>query len=458
MNLHGPVRVADTAGSGTATITLSLDAWKGGAVAPTIHAVTVRPPKVGPKPEPIAPNLTASLVHPERKASIWEVAFSPDGTRLFTAGYPSGIVQIWDLASRREVRRFETPPGYRGSAEYALLTPDWKTLYVPVEKRSVKPLERDGKRRQRVEEAGEIRVWDVASGKEQAPLRPAAGSAPIYAKLSPDGRLLVGIERSGYETSESRPEDVTVVWDLAARRRWKLCDGYANPSFAPDNKTVVVNVNDYRAKTSAVKLLDLATGKELAKVRCPETERYFSVGPVSPDGGVVMVRLGGKQGAPLEVWFRDARTLEDRGRLIGKSDPEQYGWGNGVFTPDGKRFLVLDRAGPALVWDVDRRKVERTLPIVGNQWTWRPVLSPDGKTLAVGWAPKADKEVMETSRDPDSQDLPQPRVTLIDLAGNASPRTLVAPHGYLGGLAFSPDGRTLALGGAGAVHLFDLVK
>jgi WD40 repeat protein len=366
-------------------------------------------------------------------------------------------VQIWDVAARKDVLRTNTPPGLRGSAEYALLTPDWKTLYVPTEKRSVKSFERGGKKLYRIEESGAIRVWDVASGKEQAPLRPAEGTAPVYAKLGPGGRRLVCIERPGYETSNPRTNDVTVVWDLAAGKKWKLCDGYASPSFAPDGRTVLVDQRDHDAKTSAVKLLDLATGKELARVSCPEKERFFSGGQFSPDGSVVAVALGGKKAAPVEVWLLDARTLENRGKLTGKGDPERYGWGSGRFTPDGKRYVALDGVGNALVWDVAGRKVERTLSLGGGRAAWRVVFSPDSKTLAAAWAPKADDDV-DDARDPDPLDLPQPRVSLLDLSGKAPVRVLVAPHGYVGGLAFSPDGNTLAFGGAGAVHLFDLTK
>jgi WD40 repeat protein len=367
-------------------------------------------------------------------------------------------VQIWDVASRKELRRIDTPPGLRGSAEYARLTPDWKTLYVPVEKRTVKTFERDGKRLYRIEEAGEVRVWDVASGKEQAPLRPAEGTAPVTAKLAPGGRLLVCTERPGYESSNPRTKDTMVVWDLAAGKKWKLCDGYASPAFAPDGKTAVFSENDHDAKTAAVKVLDLATGKELAKVSSPEKGRSFSVRSVSPDGTVVAVSLGGKEkGAPIEVWFLDARTLAERGRLTGKGDPDGYGWGSGGFTPDGKRYVALNGAGEALVWDVAGRKLERTLPLGAGRSGWWVAFSPDGKTLAAAWSPKPDAD-QEDAREPDPQDLPQPRVSLVDLAGKAPPRVLVAPHGYIGGLAFSPDGKTLAFGGAGAVHLFDLRK
>jgi WD40 repeat protein len=447
----------ETASPGAAKITLSFDAWTAGRVASTLHSVTILPAKAGPKEEPTAPNLVASLVHPDRKASIWTVAFSPDGTRLFASGYPSGIVQIWDVASRKEVRRINTPPGYRGSADYALLSPDWRSLYVPVERRTVKSFERDGKKLSRVEETGQVRVWDVLSGKEKEPLLATEGAAPILAKLDPAGRILVGVERSGYDVSDPRITDALVAWDLAAGTKRKLHGGYGNPAFAPDGKTAVFIDSD-EAKTSTVKVLDLATGKTLAHFNCPEKGRNLSIGQVSPDGSVVVAFLGGKKAAPVEAWFFDTRTLESRGKLVGPGDPDRYGWGSGMFTSDGKRYVLLDGVGNALVWDVAARGLERTLSLGSGRPSFRLVVSPNGKTLAVEWTPTADSD-LQNAREPDPRDLPQPRVSLIDLDGKSVPRVLVAPHGYgAGGLAFSPDGKTLALGGAGAVHLFDLRK
>lgn len=457
MNFDGPVRVAENVGTGMAAVTLSFDAWSAGKVSPTTHLVPVSPAGAVAHTEPVAPNLVASLAHPDRKANLAMVEFSSDGSRLFTAGYPSGIVQIWDVASRKEVRRIDTPRGYRGTSQYALLSNDWKTLYVPIERRTAKRVERDGKRFLQFSYTGAIRVWDLASGEERQPLRPTAGTAPMIAQFAPGTRLLTCVERPGYLSSQTQPKDVTVVWDVDTGKKWKLCDGYANPTFHPNGKTGVAETFDRASKKSTVRVLDLATGKEPATLDCPETKRYFSVGHVSPDGSVVAVFLTGKKEAPLEVWFRDAQTLEDRGKLVAKGDPERGGGSASVFTPDGKWFLIMDGDHQILVWDVSGRKLARVLPSGASRACSRMAVSPDGKTLAIAWAPRADESV-ESQNDPDPQDLPQPRVTLIDLTDHTPPRVLVAPHAYLGALKFSPDGKVLALGGAGAVHLFDLTK
>jgi WD40 repeat protein len=406
----------------------------------------------------VAANLIATLIHPERTASVWEVAFSPDGTRLFGAGYPSGIVQIWDVASHKDIRQINTPPGLRSTASYAVLTPDWKTLYVPIDKRKVTPFERGGKTLYRINNSGTIRVWDVESGKEKEPLLPTPGSAPVYANLDPTGRFLTCVERPSYDSNETLPKDVTVLWNLATGKKRKLCEGFAIPIFAPDGKTVVISSSDFTAKTSTIKLIELATGKELATVNCPEKERYFYVGAVSPDGAVVVVSVRGwKKGLPFEKWFLDAKTLELRGKLTGKATPELYGTAVGRFSPDGKRYFVFDADGNVLIWNVANRKLERTLPTGMAVATQEMIISPDGKTMAVAWLPKVDDE-LKSVRGPDPQDLPQPRVALIDLAGKAKTRVLIAPHGYVGALAISPDGKTLAFSGSGAVHLFDLTK
>jgi WD40 repeat protein len=450
VDFHGPVRVSDTTAPGSATITLSLKTWKGVAVASTTHELTVLPVKPRPKVEPIAPNLVASLVHPDRAAVMATVCFSTDGSRLFTSGYPSGIVQIWDVTSKKQIRRIDTPRAYRsGSVNYALLTPDWKTIYVPVEKRSVKEFKRDGKRRYRIEYGGKIRVWDVNSGKEKDPLLPTAGSAPVYAKLAPGGRHLVWFEQPSYDTGENEPQGMMMVWDLMADKKWKLHDGYGQPSFSPDGKTVVDTNDEF--KKSAVTLLDLATGKQLAKLDSPDKGRHFFWAIFRPDGMVVAVSLAGKKATP-EVWFLDGKFLEVRGRLVGKAGAD---WrAQGLFTPDGKRYVALDEAGNLFLWDVDGKRLERTLSL-GKQSMQRLAISPDGKTLAVGWMPEFDRE---GRRDIDPADVPQPRVTLVNLAGTAPPRVLIAPHGFVWGLAFSPDGKTLAFGSSGAVHLFDLTR
>jgi WD40 repeat protein len=81
--------------------------------------------------------------------------------------------------------------------------------------------------------------------------------------------------------------------------------------------------------------------------------------------------------------------------------------------------------------------------------------SPDGTRLAVPARVKTDDD---RARDPDPLDMPQPRVYLFDLTRDGPPEEIVCPHGWAGGVAFSADGKTLAVGGAGAVHLFEVSK
>jgi hypothetical protein len=72
--------------------------------------------------------------------------YSPDGKRIIAGDYPGGVIQVWDVDTGQQLTKIETGYGYRGSAAYFFLTPDWQTVYVSREKRSMTRIEKAGKK------------------------------------------------------------------------------------------------------------------------------------------------------------------------------------------------------------------------------------------------------------------------------------------------------------------------
>ena len=203
MNLHGPVRAVESAGVGAAELTLSFAAWSEGSVAPSTHKVEVVRPTVVVKAEPVSPRLIRSLIHPDRKAIISLLRYSPDGRRLAVAGYPSGVVQIWDPAAGAEISRVDTPPGYRGTDDYVALTADWKTAFVARDGRTVSRKEVGGEKRTTIEYAGEVLLFDTATRKSRPSIALLPGRGAVEAVVSPDGTRLITTEAGSYDPKET---------------------------------------------------------------------------------------------------------------------------------------------------------------------------------------------------------------------------------------------------------------
>jgi hypothetical protein len=84
-----------------------------------------------------------------------------------------------------------------------------------------------------------------------------------------------------------------------------------------------------------------------------------------------------------------------------------------------------------------------------------PAFSPDGKWVAV-----ATQEFPDTRSpiEPNAEDLPQPRIHLVEVASGEIRETIIAPQAVGVTVCFSPDGKTLASGGNGKVLLWDLTQ
>jgi hypothetical protein len=117
----------------------------------------------------------------------------------------------------------------------------------------------------------------------------------------------------------------------------------------------------------------------------------------------------------------------------------------------GKLYL-FDVAGKQLVHTVAlcEKSAPSELMIVRQ-----PAFSPGGKWVAViTQAIPGDRGENELK----AEDVPQPRIHVVEAASGMVRETLVAPQGFTAVACFSPDGKTLATGGNGKVLLWDLTR
>jgi WD40 repeat protein len=438
--------------AGTAEVTVSFDAWAEGVVAPSAHQVTVVRPKVATKPEPVSPRLVRTLVHPDRKAYTSFLSFSADGRRLAVAGYPSGVIQVWDPWAGKELARVETPPGYRGSADYVCLTADWRTAFVPHDGRKVVKTEKDGDSRVMIDYDGEVRVWDVATGKPRPPVKLGPGRGAHEAKLSPDGTRLITNEASAYDPKGARYVPHAAVYrDLSGGGPpVELADGYSMAAFAPGGQTFALATSDMEKGGGRIRLFDALTGRELAVLAdLPKSNIYYTT--FSPDGRRVAaeVREAGDPASTVRVW--DAAS----GKEVATLRPgEPTALLTPAFSPDGRFVTAIGHTGAGYVWDATTGRVLLRHSFGEKGYTGDVAVSPNGRWAAAVGTPGVN--AADFGRDPDPADLPQPLVVLYDLTDGKPIETLVCPPGIPGRARFSPDGGTLAVGGSGGVHLFDV--
>jgi WD40 repeat protein len=347
---------------------------------------------------------------------VRSVAISPDDRTVAAGIAYEKEVRLWDAATGKEQAPFKAAEFWVQSVAFS---PDGKTLASGCG-------------------GNKIDLWELSTGKSTNLLNRTAQCAPEVV-FSSDGKYLAAGSMCRCELD---------VWDVAAAKRIALFDSYhlwgvCAMRFAPDGKTLAAV-----GHVDGIQLWDFATGKDTLVLTAKDKERAEKliqllgndsaakrekaaaelevIGPL-----VIPLLEEGSKAADAEIV---RRATQIAGAVKAKAITAKHVH-CAAFSPDVKT-LATNREKSVVLWDVATTKERARLD--GHAAAVRALaFSPDGKLLAAA-----------------SED---GTIRLWDVAKSKELATLKGHEGAVSALAFGADSKTLASGGADkSIRLWDV--
>jgi WD40 repeat protein len=314
-------------------------------MTPLLAALLLARPADAPKP-------VAEFADPQARGPT-AVGFDADGKALAVTTDGVGVpLKLWDVASGKELRRFE---GHVIQPLAAAFSADGKLFAAAG----------IGSRNAR----NAVPVWEVATGKPVARL-PADTPQLHTVAFSPDGKRLA---TGGYDRT-------VTVWDLATGK-----PAGALPQFPAPVQTVAFSADGKRLAAGApvipaggeVRVWDAATFKEVVAFR--STYLILDSVAFSPDGKALAVAVGDRVKREGVIELRDVATGKLTATLKGHDGRVWVA----AFHPNGKLLASGGSDQTARLWDLATGKLLATFPGHASRVT-NLAFSPDGKRLAAG--------------------------------------------------------------------------
>jgi WD40 repeat protein len=380
------------------------------------------------------------------------IAFSADGKLLAVGDYKAAridlegtdhpghsLVKLWDVDKRKVIA---TLRGHTDAVVGVVFSRDGKTLV------SVAAFGR------------EIKLWDVATGKEKPPLQ--LDPKRVFLALSPDGKTVAFTNDENHTVilrdMSTGKEKVSTGKEKVSLKGFSSLRGAV--AISPDGTLWAAGGGRYGSEglpgAGEVKLWEVATGRERTTLKGAVKLKvslhqlsYLHKGEGVPKR--VLLKVATLNGMEFQTEEDiDGQLTKALEKILDKDQREKYlkvllgqlgttyhegpevVW-SVAFSPDGKTLASASVLGSVLLWDVKSGKRTATFHRFNPNGkeeainsAYSVAFSPDGKTLAAGTLHG---------------------VKLWDVESGKNIVALSDPPGTVWSVAFSPDGKTLGSAG-----------
>jgi WD40 repeat protein len=372
------------------------------------------------------------------ESMVYALAFAPEGNLLATGG-GFKIIRLWDTASGKQVAELK---GHEGAVKALAFSADGKYLVSGGQDRTVRLWEipsgkhlakmvghedevnavafsRDGKTVASGSGDYSVRLWQVPSG-DASPVRIMAGGAVAALAFSPDGKTL----------ATAGDDNHIRLWNAesgAPARQWRAhVKPVVSLRYTDDGKALASGSFDRSAR-----LWDPDSGKETLQIKLGRGD--VDALALAHDGKVLAT-------AGLDGAIRRWNTGTGK-EIVSEKGPEAPVLAVAV-SADGRQIVTADGRGELGIWDRAGKRLAHVAGHTGGE----PVLalSPKGNFLAVAGPREVAVWIVGEKGGPTA-------TIKIDDEGKGSENAAVVA------LAFSPDGKQLAIGSRGrGVRLYGM--